>query len=273
MDIFGLQSHVKRPMADTVWERINIMAGKNLENRLFVTEFDVEDIDVDARTEDFDDFLRTVYSHPNTDAVILWTWLREQARSWETDPPFNRALFESTMTFGDEVVAKPEVCDAYDVVCNYPLNPNKAGVRYLNMIKRDWNTTSGHDNVDFLDMNRLTQHVPLFKGEYQVSVFNEQNELIETDFMTVDSDETCKNLDFIEFDTLDILSSPEVLVGGGSYSVVSDGYVGKGFKVSDRTHQWMSLRIDLSPYGMFNVFPVSLKVFPVLLKLFPVLFT
>lgn len=37
---------------DIINERLNIMAGPNLNNRLWVTEFDVENEDIDFRTED-----------------------------------------------------------------------------------------------------------------------------------------------------------------------------------------------------------------------------
>ena len=37
---------------DIINERLNIMAGPNLKNRLWITEFDVENEDIDFRTED-----------------------------------------------------------------------------------------------------------------------------------------------------------------------------------------------------------------------------
>ena len=37
---------------DIVNERLNIMAGPNLKNRLWITEFDVENEDIDFRTKD-----------------------------------------------------------------------------------------------------------------------------------------------------------------------------------------------------------------------------
>ena len=37
---------------DIINERLNIMAGSNLKNRLWITEFDVENEDIDFRTED-----------------------------------------------------------------------------------------------------------------------------------------------------------------------------------------------------------------------------
>ena len=37
---------------DIINEKLNIMAGPNLKNRLWITEFDVENKDIDFRTED-----------------------------------------------------------------------------------------------------------------------------------------------------------------------------------------------------------------------------
>ena len=98
--------------------------------------------------------------------------IAEPSSVWQ-EKPFNRALFESNLQIGDEVVPKPEVCDEFNVLCNYPLNPNAAGVRYLELVKREWNTTSGNGNVDFLDLGRLSSSVMLFKGEYEVKIFNQ----------------------------------------------------------------------------------------------------
>lgn len=37
---------------DIINEKLNIMAGPNFKNRLWITEFDVENKDIDFRTED-----------------------------------------------------------------------------------------------------------------------------------------------------------------------------------------------------------------------------
>ena len=134
MDALGLQSHIKSYATDSISKRLDIMAGNDLETRLWITEFDIEEVDVTKRAADLEDFLRTVYAHPNVDAIILWTWLREVDRPWN-DVRFNRALFESNLDFGDPVVEKPDVCDEFNVLCNYPLNMNLAGETYLNLVK------------------------------------------------------------------------------------------------------------------------------------------
>ena len=70
------------------------MAGPQQENRLWITEFDVENPDVTDRAADVHDFIRSAYSHPNVEALLLWTWIREPARSWQP-VPHNKALFEN----------------------------------------------------------------------------------------------------------------------------------------------------------------------------------
>ena len=79
-------------------------------------------------------------------------WLRQHPWS---PVPHNKYLFEGDLTGYDEPVAKPENCDEYEPICNFPLKPNVAGQAYLNLVKRDWNTTSGNGNVDDLTLERL----------------------------------------------------------------------------------------------------------------------
>ena len=59
MDFHGLQSHFKGGIdGQLVQERLNEMAGPDLTNRLMITEFDVEEEDVEKRADDVKDFLR-----------------------------------------------------------------------------------------------------------------------------------------------------------------------------------------------------------------------
>ena len=77
-------------------------------------------------------------------------------RPWQ-EVPFNKALFEGNLSGNDQIVPKPEICDEFEPLCNYPLNPNQAGEVYLNLVKREWNTTSGNGNVDTLTLSRLQE--------------------------------------------------------------------------------------------------------------------
>ena len=79
--------------------------------------------------------------------MIQWSWLREVQRPWQPTP-FNRALFEGDLTIGDPVVES-----------DWPLNPNKAGKAFLDMIKDEWNSTQ-------VLSNKIPNTIKLFKGIY-----------------------------------------------------------------------------------------------------------
>ena len=159
------------------------MAGKNLENRLLVTELDVDNADVEVRATDLGDVIKLMYSHPNVDGIILWGWLQEIMRSWQTEAENARkVLFEDNLghlDWASPIIPKPEVCDEYNVLCNYPLNANAAGLRYLELVKHEFNTTSGHANVDDLNLARLDEEVRLFPGEYEIKVLDGEGNVIE----------------------------------------------------------------------------------------------
>ena len=77
----------------------------------------------------------------------MWSWLREVQRPWQEEP-FNRALFEDNLDFGDEKVAS-----------EWPLSPNKAGKAYLDLVKGEWNSTMTLENVENIENLRV------FKGK------------------------------------------------------------------------------------------------------------
>ena len=91
--------------------------------------------------------MRSVFAHPNTEALIQWSWLREVQRPWQPTA-FNRALFEGDLTIGDPVIES-----------DWPLNPNKAGKAFLDMIKDEWNSTQ-------VLSNKIPNTIKLFKGIY-----------------------------------------------------------------------------------------------------------
>ena len=47
---------------------------------------------------------------------------------------------QDDLTVKDPIITS-DSCDAYDVLCNYPLGPNEAGHEYLKMVKQEWNST------------------------------------------------------------------------------------------------------------------------------------
>ena len=72
IDALGLQSHDKRTIADETWRRLEKMTGSNKDHRLWITELDIEELDPEERARNLADFMRTVFSHPNVDSIILW---------------------------------------------------------------------------------------------------------------------------------------------------------------------------------------------------------
>lgn len=90
----------------------------------------------------------------------MWSWLREVQRPWQEEP-FNRALFEDNLDFGDEKIAS-----------EWPFNPNKAGKAYLDLVKGEWNSTMTLENVENIENLRV------FKGKATTilaDVFSEKN--------------------------------------------------------------------------------------------------
>ena len=59
-------------MADETWRRLEKMTGSNKDHRLWITELDIEEADPEERAKNLEDFMRTVFSHPNVDSIILW---------------------------------------------------------------------------------------------------------------------------------------------------------------------------------------------------------
>ena len=161
IDILGVQSHVKNPVANHVWDNLEVVAGKNKENRLLITEFDVQDLDVNERALDIEDFMRTAFSHPNVDAFIFWNWRREN----KDDPDTHEALFEIGLTASpaNPIIQPPSNCDAFNPLCNFnAMGPNAAGVKFLEMVKREWNTTSGNGHFDQLNVDRLEAWIYIY---------------------------------------------------------------------------------------------------------------
>ena len=64
---------------------------------------------------------------------------------------------------GPNALPKPDDCDEENVLCNYPFNPNKAGEKWLNLVKKEWNSTQ------VLAFEDITKPLRLFHGLYEVS--------------------------------------------------------------------------------------------------------
>ena len=133
---------------------------------LLVTEFDVDDGNVDDKAEDVEDFMRVAFSQPKISGIITWAWIKTQSNksSW------TKTMFEGKVD--DESVPKPENCDPLNVVCNYPLNPNQAGVRWLELVKAQWNSSTTLENLD--------HNLQMFHGDYEISTFDKNGNHLST---------------------------------------------------------------------------------------------
>ena len=100
----------------------------------------------------------------------MWSWLREVQRPWQEEP-FNRALFEDNLDFGDEKIAS-----------EWPFNPNKAGKAYLDLVKGEWNSTMTLENVENIENLRVFKGkattifaATIFAATILADVFSEKN--------------------------------------------------------------------------------------------------
>ena len=177
---------------DTLYRRIQELASVGKE--LMVTEFDIEDFNAVRKAEDLEDFMRIAFSHPQISMILTWKWLKiGRNKNWE------KTFWEGD--FGTDAVSKPEVCDDQNFVCNYPLNPNAAGVRWLELVKGEWNSSMTFAATD-------TDVVPMFHGDYTIALIDADENEIKSFNITVDK-ATCdlygeSNLLFNgDFETLD----------------------------------------------------------------------
>ena len=239
----------------TIFDKLNLLSGTDRSNRLLITEFDVDQPNVSERAKDVHDFIRTAFSHPNTDGIILWTWLREKHRSWQ-DAPFNRALWENpelVIQPGDETVKDPIIepeegtCDEYNILCNWSFGPNEAGVEYLKMVKQEWNSTQ---TISPNDANKMR----VFKGTYLIDLLDVDGNVIEgSEFEITDSCE----LNSVDFETeadLNLLTN-----AGSQLSLRDDGLTGNmAALVNSRAADWAGPRFQSTSGDRF--FKIAVKL-------------
>lgn len=192
-------------------------------------------------------------------------------RPWQPTP-FNRALFEGDLTIGDPVVES-----------DWPLNPNKAGKAFLDMIKDEWNSTQ-------VLSNKIPNTIKLFKGLYSgktyglvhkcqptkiskgrwslkntlVAGYDENDNIVWNSKIvakTPSSDE-CQALQPYEFEDDSYLDSNIQLVACNSYSV-NGGFTGnKAAIITDRTELYSSIRylIQDEQRGSIYILKVAVKM-------------
>ena len=240
---------------ETIFNKLNLLSGDDLSNRLWITEFDVDQPNVSERAKDVHDFIRTAFSHPNTDGIILWTWLREKHRSWQ-DVPFNRALWENpelVIQPGDETIKDPIIepeegtCDEYNILCNWGFGPNEAGVEYLKMVKQEWNSTQITSPNDASNMR-------VFKGTYLIDLLDADGNVIEGS--EVEITDSCE-LNSIDFETEADLN---LLTNSGSQLSLRDGGLtgNKAALVNSRAADWAGPRFQSTSGDRF--FKIAVKL-------------
>ena len=92
---------------------------------VWITEFDIDSPDSDEKAADIADFLKSAFSHPSVEGIMIWDWLRVDF-PWENEVRF-APMFEGNLGWEPHVPV-PEDCDEFDVLCNFgAMKPNKAG--------------------------------------------------------------------------------------------------------------------------------------------------
>ena len=223
------------------------MAGEQLDNRLWITEFDVENADVTERAEDVADFVRVVFAHPNTESLIMWSWLREVQRSWQPEA-FNRALFEENLTFGDDKIES-----------DWPLGPNAAGIAYLNMVKEEWNSTQTIDVADFDGQIRL------FKGTYDVNLLDSNGDQIYSREVEVNnnpsSNSQCNQLIPFEFENDEYVTSDDLAIVQCETYSVKGGFTGNNAAlITNRQEFYGTIRYLLADDEKNDLFKLKMAV-------------
>ena len=176
----------------------------------------------------------------------MWSWLREVQRPWQEEP-FNRALFEDNLDFGDEKVAS-----------EWPLSPNKAGKAYLDLVKGEWNSTMTLENVENIENLRV------FKGNYKIRMFNDENEEIYNQDIAMNSQTAaCDLLNLADFEDNDYLESDDIVITDSTSESVEGGYKSaRAALISNRESHFGSPghRIDQSWAGMEFHLQMALKL-------------
>ena len=68
-----------------------------------------------------------------------------------------------------------------------------------------------------------------------MSIFDENNNLLESTSITVDSSDDCKSLSFHEFENLDDIGGVITKIGSFNFKIMNTGYVKYSVMLSERT--------------------------------------
>ena len=103
-------------------------------------------------------------------------------------------------------------------------------------------------------MTRLAKPVSLFKGEYEIKVFDADNNLLGIQNVDVNNAETCINMGFDEFENMDFVQNSIVTVVSADVAQTTDGYVKNGVVVSGRTQFYHGVRVQVNDFREFSKF-------------------
>ncbi|CAL1542287.1 unnamed protein product [Lymnaea stagnalis] len=155
----GVQSHFHRyeaPDPTLLKHRLDLLAQPGLP--IWVTELDLAAPDENTRADWYETALRLYFSHPAVEGIIFWGF-------WDHDMDPKRAL-----------------------VHGYTFTLDKAGLRYLHLIKEEWST---HLNRSLSSGTSFTARG--FQGDYNLVVYY-KNKPIKTQTFSVGKTDATVNV-------------------------------------------------------------------------------
>ena len=202
-----------------IYERLDQLSEAG--DALMITELDIAQDNLSERADDYEDYLRLVYSHPMVNGIILWEFMDTKHAGKNGD--IRRVLFEN------ELNEKSQPYSNLNEGTHYPLYPNKAGMVWINLVQNEWtsNEIITLKNNPFLSRN-------LFEGDYQFTHRDSAGNVIGQINQTISNSE-CALVNLIpdgEFDD-NVLGSEWRI--NGDYQFHWDGYIKDGLIIYGHT--------------------------------------
>ena len=250
IDYAGLQSHIHPGLnGHFLKHRFDTLAYDHNDpgRRLFVTEFDIDnDFDFDFKANDLDDLMRSAFSHPAVDGIIMWKWLWSNNGNGNNGP-VSKHFFDTK--------------DNPAGVANetWPYYPNEAGKRWIDLVKGEWNSTQvvSINGPSIIDLN-------LFYGDYEIIQRDQNGDVLHTDSFNLLQTEDCTwsagNLVSGEFDNENDMSKWELtgpnFQGSQRYKLVNFGaYAGNCLQHSrpEAGQIWLSTEVFIDEPGSYTI--------------------
>merc|ERR1711990_1407543 len=155
IDGIGVQSHFKdaERNVDPVQVQAKLDSLAELGLLIWVTELDVAQWDVNSRAKHLAHFLRAAFSHESVEGIMLWGYWDQ--RHWRGK--------EASLADGPN------------------LTLNAAGKKYRDLVFRKWWTDQKENSNNF--------QTRAFKGDYKISVMDQNGKVVETKKIKLDSDQ------------------------------------------------------------------------------------